>query len=90
MCMPSLERRFQILLDQRRYDLLVRESHRSNRSVGAVIRDAIDVCFPADADRHGTSLGELLDMTATPDGEGADWRTMKAEAEDALDDELSR
>lgn len=45
MCM--LTRRTQLLLDEDRYSRLEREAAATNRSVGAVIRDAIDRAFPS-------------------------------------------
>ncbi len=44
MCM--LTRRTQLLLDEERYSRLERRAAQTNRSVGAVIREAIDRALP--------------------------------------------
>lgn len=41
-----LTRRTQVLLDQERYDRLEQRARDTDRSVGAVIREAIDGAFP--------------------------------------------
>lgn len=46
MCM--LDRRLQILIDEPRYRRLAARARERNTSVAAVIREAIDVAFPAD------------------------------------------
>jgi len=44
--MRVLTRRTQVLLDQDRYDRLEQRARETDRSVGAVIREAIDGAFP--------------------------------------------
>ncbi len=44
-----LTRRTQLLLDDERYRRLQRRAAETNRSVGAVIREAIDRAYPSDA-----------------------------------------
>lgn len=46
MHMPHLTRRTQLLLDEERYARLERRATASNRSVAAVVRDAIDIAYP--------------------------------------------
>lgn len=43
-----LTRRTQLLLDEERYARLERRAAATNRSVGAVIREAIDRAFPSE------------------------------------------
>ena len=46
MHMPGLTRRTQLLLDEERYARLERRAAATDRSVAALIRDAIDVAYP--------------------------------------------
>jgi hypothetical protein len=46
MCMSQLTRRTQILLDERRYARLERRATETNRSIAALVRDAIDIAYP--------------------------------------------
>lgn len=59
MCM-SLERRFQILLDEARYERLAAAARERKVSVASVIRDAIDVAVPADLGRKRAAASEIL------------------------------
>lgn len=61
MCM--LDRRFQILLDEGRYQKVAAEAERRGTSVAAVIREAIDR-LPAGVDRRRAAVAALL--TAPP------------------------
>ena len=45
MCM-SLSRRLQILLDEDRHERLLRAARERRQSVGALVREAIDLAFP--------------------------------------------
>lgn len=58
-CMHMLERRVQILLDERRYQKIVAEAEQRGLSVAAVIRDAIDQ-LPADAQRRREAVAAIL------------------------------
>jgi len=46
MHMSRLTRRTQVLLDDERYARLERRADETNRSIGALVRDAIDVAYP--------------------------------------------
>ena len=59
-CMHMLERRVQILLDADRYARLSREARRRKRSVGALVREAIDVAYPASASRRAAAGRAIL------------------------------
>ena len=77
--MSTLERRLQILLDDARYQRLTREAESSGRSVGAVVRQAIDTCFPADGDRRHAAGTRLLQVSVEADDSAAepDWVDIK-------------
>ena len=73
--MAVMDRRFQVLLDEARYARIAGEAERTGRSVGALIRDAIDVCYPAGDETRIRVAGELLALSTTPEsapGEGPD------------------
>lgn len=78
--MSVMERRLQLLLDQERYDRVAREAESSNRSVAAVIREAIDTRFPSEAERRSEALRRFLSYP--PDeGPAEDWADIKAAIE---------
>lgn len=56
-----LERRLQILLDEKRHDRLVAVARSRGVSVAAVVRDAIDRGLPAPDDRRRAAARRLLD-----------------------------
>jgi septum formation topological specificity factor MinE len=58
--MFMLTRRLQILLDEDRYERIERESRRTNQSVAATIRDAIDRAYPSDADAKRRAADAIL------------------------------
>ena len=72
MCMSLLEKRLQLLLDADRYQKVSQEAERSGRSVAAVIREAIDLRFPAvGVDVRMAAATELLALDPGPGiGEG--------------------
>lgn len=77
----SLDRRVQILLDDRRYAVLEREAARRDTSVAALIRAAIDRTYAgADANRRAAGAA-LLDAEPMP---VEDWSDMKAAMLDEL------
>jgi hypothetical protein len=76
--MPELTRRLQVLLDDARYRRLELRSRATGASVGALVREAIDVAFPGvetDRERAGARL-----LAAEPMPVG-DWHEMKREIE---------
>lgn len=79
--MHMLTRRTQVLLDDERYIRLERRARETDRSVGAVIREAIDRAFPA----RTMSRDEALEhFRMAPPLEGSD------QPEDVKRDILSR
>lgn len=83
--MSVLDRRLQVLLDQARFDRLEREARSTGRSVGAIVREAIDLHF-ADVgagERRRRAAAALL--AVVDDGPGEEWADVKA----ALADELT-
>lgn len=81
MRMPRLDRRVQLLLDERRHSMLEREASRRRTSVAALIRAAIDSSY-AGQDANRREAGQrLLDAPAMP---VEDWADMKAQMLDEL------
>ncbi len=78
MCM--LERRLQILIDEGRYRRLVRASRETNKSVSAIIRDAIDRALPSDAAKKKAAAEAIL--AADPIPVPATVEELKAEIEE--------
>ena len=72
MCMYS--ERTQVLLSPEQVDRLKRLAKRDGRSLGAVIRDAVDAYTLGTADRHA-AMEHLFALGAPVD----DWDVMKAE-----------
>lgn len=64
--MAVMDRRLQILLDAARYERVAAEAERTGRSVGALIRDAIDACYPVGDEARIRVAGQLLDLTSSP------------------------
>ena len=62
----SLARRFQILLDDARYERLAAAARERNVSVAAVIRDAIDLAVPADLARKREAVDGVLAAEPIP------------------------
>ena len=73
MCMFS--ERTQVLLSPRQVERLKRIAARDGRSVGAVIRDAIDSYVDSGIDSRRRAAQSILSMNAPV----ADWDVMKAE-----------
>jgi len=72
--MRMYSERTQVLLSPEQVDRLKRLARRDGRSLGAVIRDAVDAYTMGTADRHD-AIERLLSMEAPVD----DWEVMKAE-----------
>jgi len=76
--MPQLTRRVHLLLDDERYRRLELRSRATGASVGALLREAVDIAFPgqvADRERAGRML---LDAEPVPVG---DWDEIEREIE---------
>ena len=73
MCMFS--ERTQVLLSPEQLARLKRIAARDGRSVGSVIREAVDSFVEAEPDRRQRALQRLLAMNAPVD----DWEVMKAQ-----------
>jgi hypothetical protein len=86
MSMSVLERRLQVLVDQRRYSLLEQESKRTGRSVGSIVREALDRHFDVGADqaRRAEAAARILAYPGD-EGPGEDWADMKAAYEADLE-----
>lgn len=87
--MSLMEKRLQLLLDARRWELVSQAASDGHRSAASVIREAIDLYFgDADADDLRVAAArEFLDLMALPmPGEVArEPHEMKAEADDEAD-----
>ncbi len=81
MCMSGMTRRVQILMDERRYDLLERESRRSGRSVGELVRESVDRAFGFDRTGRREALDAMLAEEPMP---VEDWTTMKQDMIDSI------
>jgi hypothetical protein len=69
--------RTQVLLSPAQVDKLKRIASREGRSVGAVIRDAVDSYVDPGADSRRRAVEAMLKMNAPVD----DWEVMKGEIE---------
>ena len=67
--------RTQVLLSPEQLARLKRIAARDGKSVGAVIRDAVDGFIFAEPDRRQRAVQEMLAMNAPVD----DWEVMKAQ-----------
>lgn len=77
MCMYS--ERTQVLLSKAQVARLKRIAARDRRSVGAVIRDAVDAYVDPDLERRRRALREILAMDLPVD----DWDVMKRQIEES-------
>lgn len=83
----ALTRRTQILLDDERYARLEKQAAESGRSVGAIIREAIDARLGQDDEaRRRAEAAERLLAEPLPSGREPDWHEVKH----LLDDERHR
>lgn len=81
-----LNRRLQVLLDNKRFELLSRESERTGAPVGELVRRAIDHEFPQLGGRAERAQAgrDLLSMPPPPGvGPEPDWTDQKQEMLDA-------
>lgn len=73
--MHMFTERTQVLLSKEQVARLKRAARREGRSVGAVIRDAVDAYTTSSLDRRRDAVRHLLAMEAPVD----DWEVMKGE-----------
>jgi len=78
MYMRTLTRRTQLLLDEDRYERLAQQAKATGSSVGAVIREAIDIAYPQPTLTRREAADRLLAAEPMPVD---DWPTMKREIE---------
>lgn len=78
--MSLLERRLQVLLDADRFARLEAESRSTGKSVGSIVRGAIDLHFAAEdaVDVRAAAAARLLAATEQPVGVEPEWRESKA------------
>ncbi|PWD51243.1 antitoxin [Serinibacter arcticus] len=78
--MSTLERRLQVLLDQDRFARLEAESATTGRSIGSIVRTAIDQHFSTAGVElaRAAAARRILDATAETDGREPDWAESKA------------
>jgi predicted DNA-binding protein len=81
--MSLLERRMQILVSSEDYERLERVARAEHRSVGSVVREAIDAYLDSDAAARARAVEAFLALP-TDDGPGEDW----ADAKQALADQI--
>lgn len=72
MHMPGLTRRTQLLLDEERYARLERRAAASDRSVAALIRDAIDLTYPERTLSREEAFEDFLSGPPADHGSAAD------------------
>lgn len=82
MCMATLTRRLQILLDDERFDRLERRARQRGTSVAALIRDAIDVAFPEAVPERRRAIEAFLEAEPMS---VEDWSAMKSDRAALLD-----
>ena len=86
MCMSTLDRRVQILLDPVQYEDVEKEAARTGQSVAAVIRDAIASRLASSGAARSAAARRLL---ASANAEAAeDWSIAKAMLGDQLASKL--
>ena len=73
--MHMFSERTQVLLSQEQLARLKRVARREGRSVGGVIREAIDAYTTATSDRRADAVRQLFALDAPVD----DWEVMKGE-----------
>jgi hypothetical protein len=82
MHMSELSRRTHILLDEDRYRRLERRARDTGASVGALIREAIDVVYPGVPTDRARAATRFL--AVEPFIEVGDWATFKEQMLDEM------
>ncbi|HEV3322473.1 MAG TPA: ribbon-helix-helix protein, CopG family [Solirubrobacteraceae bacterium] len=82
--MAVLSHRTQLLLDDERHRRLEREARRTGRSVGSLVREAIDLRFGSEEliERRREAAARLL-AAPRPDDQEPDWAKVEQELLDA-------
>jgi hypothetical protein len=67
--MHMLSRRLQILLDEERYDRLARAARARRRSIGSLVREALDRAYPEREPKRSAAAERILhaEPMAVPD-----------------------
>lgn len=74
--MAQMTRRLQILLDERRYELLEREARRRGASVAALVRDAVERVYGVPEEERRDAVERFLSTEPVP---VRDWAEEKRE-----------
>jgi hypothetical protein len=82
MSMAELERRLQVLIDEKRYRRLEQRAAAEHRPVAALVRDALDLAYPDDSDGRRAAGLAFLALEPMP---AADWAELKRDVLDASD-----
>jgi predicted DNA-binding protein len=84
MHMSTLSRRTQLLLDEERHRRLADEAHRTGRSIGALVREAIDVRFErGEEDERRRAAADALLSAPRPSDPEPDWSEVERELLDS-------
>ncbi|GAB3759732.1 hypothetical protein [Microlunatus parietis] len=81
----TLERRVHLLLAQEQYERVADRARRRHTSVGAVIREAIDLSFTRELDVRVAAADRILAWGDDNDEPPEEW----SESKRALEDELA-
>ena len=84
MCMSTLERRVQILLDPKQYAQLEREAVRTGQSVAAIIRESIADRLAGSRSSRSAAARRLLLSADSVDSPEDDWSMTKSALEQEL------
>jgi len=80
-----LGRRLQVLLDEGRYRRLQTKGRETRKSVGALIREAIDIAYPAASSRKSAALRAILQaptiVAPPPEGLRAELEELRSRRE---------
>lgn len=64
--MHMLDKRLQVLVDEARYERLARRSAALGTSIGNLVREAIDACYPGVEPRRESAARVILDAEPMP------------------------
>ena len=76
--MSALEQRLQVLINESQKARLDREAAATGRSVGAIVREAIDLRYSLDEPAKAVALQWIIEHGAKDHEEWADWQEIKA------------